>query len=148
MPTDEEYLKQLEKENELLRRKIEMNPTLREILGKYFCLSKEVNKVGEESYGLTLTPMKIQKKDYEYLESVGIPLEESYVEDAFTNSFIFFGNDKDVKQILDEYYKNIKVPKDYFEELNKPCPYKSLADANDKAKEAVKASLDSSEEIP
>ena len=147
MPYDDQYVKQLEKENELLRRKIEMNPTLKEILGKYFCLSKEVNRNGEESYGLTLTPMKIMKKDYEYLESVGIPSEETPVDVEFTNSFIV-GNDKEVKEILDEFYKNVNIPKEYLEDLHKPCQYKSLADAKDKAKKAMQSSIDSNEEIP
>jgi hypothetical protein len=134
MPYDEEYVKQLERENELLRRKIETSPTLKETLGKYFCLSKEVNRAGEVSYGLKLTPIMIVQKDFEYLETVGILSEEVEVEEDFTNSFIV-GNDEDVKKILEEYRKhNIKFPDECIKEINKPCPYKSLEDVENQAK--------------
>jgi hypothetical protein len=112
---EKEYVKQLEEENEMLRRKIDMNPVLRELLGKYFRLSKEVNRRGEEVYRLDVSAIMLTKKDYEYLISVGIPYDDVTV-DEFTNEMVV-GTDHDVKKILEEYYKSVKVPKDYMERI-------------------------------
>lgn len=131
MSYDEDYVKQLEKENELLRRKIEMNPTLAEILKKYFRLSKEVNRNGEETYGLVLTPMTqshfLRKADYDYLKDVGV--YEDLVEGV--NDFeknVTVTNDDDVNEILDEIYKNIKVPEEYMTGLQDKCPVEKIDD--------------------
>jgi hypothetical protein len=123
---DGEYVKRLEEENEMLRRKIDVNPVLRELLGKYFRLKKEVNRSGEADYALDVSTRKLNKEDYEYLTSVGIPDNELTVEE-FTNAFIV-GTDDDVKKILDEYYKSVKLPENYIKDLKEPCPVKSMDD--------------------
>jgi hypothetical protein len=131
MPYDDDYVKQLERENELLRRKIEMNPTLAEILKKYFCLSKEVNRKGEETYGLVLTPMAqshfLRKGDYDYLKDVGV--HEDLIEGV--NDFeknVTVTNDDGINEILDELYKNIKLPKEYMTSLQDTCPVEKIDD--------------------
>ncbi len=119
MPYDDDYVKQLEKENENLRRRMEVNATLADILKKYFLLSKKVNRRGEEFYGVTLTPGSfshgLSKFDYDYLTSIGI-LEETDTGEAQRTEFVA-NDDPGIKEILDEFYKNVKLPKEYMKNM-------------------------------
>ncbi len=117
---EKEYVKQLERENEFLRNKIEMNPTLADIMKKYFCLSKEVNRNGEESYGLTLTPMAqskfLRKEDYDYLLGIGVHEEHIDCADEFAKDVTVTNDDKMVNEILDKYYESAKNSSRLYEE--------------------------------
>jgi hypothetical protein len=141
----DDYVKQLEAENEMLRRKIEMNPTLADIMKRYFCLSKETNRRGEVSYGLQLTSIAasnfLHEKDYEYLKSVGIHEEEVMIDVEFDKNVTVTNDDKLVNEILDDYYKSIKVPKEYMNGLDEPCPVKSIDDYTRQVKELLDKGL-------
>jgi hypothetical protein len=129
---EKEYVKQLEQENEFLRNKIEMNPTLADIMKKYFCLSKEVNRKGEESYGLTLTPMAqskfLRKEDYDYLKNIGVHEEYTDCAEYFAKDVTVTNDDKMVNEILDKYYESAKIPPDYMKSLEQSCPVKKIDD--------------------
>lgn len=114
MTPDEEYVKSLEKENETLRNRIEMNPTLADILKRYFNICKEVNRNGEVSYGLVLTPMAqskfLREDDYNYLKNIGV--DEEVIENVsnFESNVTVTNDNEEVNKLLDEWYEKIKMP--------------------------------------
>lgn len=138
---NEEYVKQIEAENEMLRRKIEMNPTLADILKRYFCLYKETNRQGLTSYGLMLTPMAkanfLHEEDYKYLKSVGIYEEEVIDAVEFEKNVTVTNDDPLVNEILDEFYKNVKVPEKFIQGLDEPCPVKKIDDYTDELRKIM-----------
>jgi hypothetical protein len=99
---------------------------------KYFCLSKEVNRKGEESYGLTLTPMAqskfLRKGDYDYLKNIGVHEEYTDCAEYFAKDVTVTNDDKMVNEILDKYYESAKIPPDYMKSLEQPCPVKKIDD--------------------
>jgi hypothetical protein len=119
MTTSDEYIKTLEKENETLRNRIEMNPTLADILKRYFCLTKEINRDGVVSYGLQLTPMAnsnfLHEDDYNYLKKVGVH-EEMVMGVADFQKNVTVTNDNNlVNELLDEFYRHNKISVDTVE---------------------------------
>lgn len=116
MEIDREYVKVLEAENEALRLKIDTNPILANILGKYFFLSKKVNRQGKEHYSIGLTPMILAKEDYDYLLRIGVP--EDFISEfshGEISGFVF--DEYESKKILENYRKTIDVPQEYLDDV-------------------------------
>jgi hypothetical protein len=118
MPTIEdlqEYIKRLEAENESMRRKWDTDsPTIGEIMGKFFTLTKTINRKGEETFCVVSNPNAYSLKmgDYNYLRDIGIP-EDPEVDERIETAraeAVDTGY-PEVNKILDEYYNKIEDTK-------------------------------------
>ena len=113
MSSTDEYIKSLENENEILKNRIDMNPTLADILKRYFCLVKEVNRDGVVSYGLQLTPMAnsnfLHEDDYNYLKNIGVHEDVVMGVADFEKNVTVTNDNNLVNELLDEFYKHNKI---------------------------------------